>query len=315
MNPIQILGAVLVLLGLVLSDEHTKHGPRVPHQSDDGEHNAAFDHEAVLGSEDLEEEFAGLPPEEAKERLQTLAEEHDIDKDGQISKDEMYKWITSSFLNLDQQESNEKFEEEDEDRDGKVSWEEYLKKVYGYNPQDVEELRKTASEDKNEEARETESTLKMVDDDHRMFKAADEDKDGSLNPDEYMAFFYPHNYDHMHQFEIDRYLEQNDGDGDRKITLAEFTPEGASQESKITSKENFADLDKDKDGILKEEELKEWVAPATDELAEDEANHLIEMADTNGDGLLSMEEIVQKTDQFVGSSATDYGNFLRHEEL
>ena len=63
------------------------------------------------------------------------------------------------------------------------------------------------------------------------------------------------------------------------------------------------------------EELKEWVVPGTDELAEDEANHLINMADTNGDGQLTIKEILDKTDHFVGSSATDYGNFLRHEEL
>ena len=50
------------------------------------------------GSEDLEEEFAGLPPEEARRRLQRIAEQHDTDNDGQISKDEMYKWITNSFL-------------------------------------------------------------------------------------------------------------------------------------------------------------------------------------------------------------------------
>ena len=63
------------------------------------------------------------------------------------------------------------------------------------------------------------------------------------------------------------------------------------------------------------EELKEWVVPGTDELAEDETNHLISMADTNGDGQLTIEEILDKTDDFVGSSATDYGNILRHEEL
>lgn len=91
--------------------------------------------------------------------------------------------------------------------------------------------------------------------------------------------------------------------------------EGATDEARISSEDNFAELDKDKDSILSLEELKEWVVPGTDELADDEANHLISMADINGDGQLTMEEILDKTDQFVGSSATDYGNVLRHEEL
>ena len=39
----------LVLVGAVLSEEHTDHGPRVPHENVDGTHNTAYDHEAVLG--------------------------------------------------------------------------------------------------------------------------------------------------------------------------------------------------------------------------------------------------------------------------
>lgn len=39
----------LVLVGAVLSEEHTDHGPRVSHENVDGTHNTAYDHEAVLG--------------------------------------------------------------------------------------------------------------------------------------------------------------------------------------------------------------------------------------------------------------------------
>ena len=91
--------------------------------------------------------------------------------------------------------------------------------------------------------------------------------------------------------------------------------EGASAETRITSEENFKDFDKDGDGLLTPEEVKEWVVPGTDELAEDEVKHLFTMADADGDDNLSMDEILDKTDEFVGSSATDYGNFLRHDEL
>ena len=64
----------------------------------------------------------------------------------------------------------------------------------------------------------------MVEEDKRFFKQADENGDGSLNPDEYMAFFFPHNYPHMHSLELERYLQQNDADGDGKISLKEFSP-------------------------------------------------------------------------------------------
>ena len=39
----------LVFVGSVLSEEHTNHGPKVPHETADGTHNTAYDHEAVLG--------------------------------------------------------------------------------------------------------------------------------------------------------------------------------------------------------------------------------------------------------------------------
>ena len=64
----------------------------------------------------------------------------------------------------------------------------------------------------------------MVEEDYRSFQGADLNGDGSLSHEEYMAFFLPHNYEHMHNFELDRYLEQNDADKDGKISLAEFMP-------------------------------------------------------------------------------------------
>ena len=39
----------LILVSAVLSEEHTDHGPRAPHENIDGTHNTAYDHEAVLG--------------------------------------------------------------------------------------------------------------------------------------------------------------------------------------------------------------------------------------------------------------------------
>lgn len=317
------IAITVVLLGcdtpvsVMCEEETVNHGPHVVHEGENGEHNAAYDHQAVLGSEDLEEEFAGLHPEEARARLQKMAEQHDSDKDGVISKDEMYQWITASFISLDREEGMEKFRDEDENGDGVVTWEEYINKVFGFPLEEVDDMRQTLAKSggNEDEVKEIRSTLKIVDEDRRFFDGADLDTNGQLNHDEYMAFFFPHNYEHMYKLELERYLEQNDANSDGKISLKEFTPEDASPEGRITSEENFADLDKDKDGVLTPAELKEWVVPGTDELAEDEASHLFGLADINSDGKLTIDEILDKTEQFVGSSATDYGNLLRHEEL
>ena len=46
--------------------------PRDAHHEVDGQHDHAFDHEAILGSAKEAAEFDNLPPEEAKSRLRLL---------------------------------------------------------------------------------------------------------------------------------------------------------------------------------------------------------------------------------------------------
>lgn len=62
-------------------------------------------------------------------------------------------------------------------------------------------------------------------------------------------------------------------------------------------------------------EIKDWVLPDNNEAAVEEAEHLIERSDSDKDGKLSIEEIVNNHEDFVGSQATNYGEFLPKDEL
>ena len=93
-----------------------------------------------------------------------------------------------------------------------------------------------------------------------------------------------------------------------------FFSEDRDEETLIVDKENFNAYDEDKDGKLNQAEVKSWVIPDYKGAAEDEADHLIEHSDLDGDGKLVRAEILDKYELFVGSSATDYGRVL-HEEL
>ena len=65
-----------------------------------------------------------------------------------------------------------------------------------------------------------------------------------------------------------------------------------------------------------QDEIADWIAPADFDAAEAEANHLLFNADKNKDKKLTKEEIVDNMKFFVGSQATDYGNYLtRHDEF
>lgn len=86
-----------------------------------------------------------------------------------------------------------------------------------------------------------------------------------------------------------------------------------SAEDMIAERENFKYNDLNKDGDFTREEIIKWVAPNLDQVSIDEADHLIQATDKNGDGFLSKDEIVEEHELWVGSEATDYGEFLRDE--
>lgn len=94
------------------------------------------------------------------------------------------------------------------------------------------------------------------------------------------------------------------------LCLLTFISAGDDKEWIAIEKDRFKDYDKNHDGSLDYEEIKDWVLADNTEEAEEEAEHLIEEADDNDDKKLSEEEILNNVNTFVGSSATDYGRHL-----
>ncbi|XP_023930230.1 calumenin-B-like [Lingula anatina] len=307
----------LSFLLLLMSDwgicrEHTEHGGHLPRSNDDhyteGIHNADFDHEAVIGRKNLEEEFDQLPPEEAKERLGKLVDKMDQDKDGFVTKEELILWIVNSFRTLDEEDAESKFLEHDSNEDKYVSWEEYIRGSYNYAPKEIEDLKKEPNED-------NEHILESLQIDEIKFAAADQDKNNLLDENEYAAFLHPYDYKHMTDAEVAVTLLSLDKDKNGELSFQEFLgDEETSKESEIVEKDNFAELDKNKDGVLDNEELKAWVSPDNEEAAQREAEHLISESDVDKDGKVTKDEIVAQHELWVGSQATDYGEHL-HEEL
>ena len=72
--------------------------------------------------------------------------------------------------------------------------------------------------------------------------------------------------------------------------------------------------DKNADGKLDMAEMKAWITPAGFDHAEAEAHHLIHMSDDNKDNKLTVAEILNHYDVFVGSQATDYGEQLQKHD-
>jgi len=68
----------------------------------------------------------------------------------------------------------------------------------------------------------------------------------------------------------------------------------------------------DRDGVLNRQEIISWVLPSNEEIADEETSHLFAAADDDHDEVLSLEEILEHHDTFVGSEATDYGDHLHN---
>lgn len=78
-----------------------------------------------------------------------------------------------------------------------------------------------------------------------------------------------------------------------------------------------SEYDKNKDGQLNREEMRAWLIPDIQQTAKEEVDHLITEADHDKDEKLSIQEIVEEYQLFVGSEATNYGEHLENlkEEL
>lgn len=212
------------------------------------------------------------------------------------------------FRKLAEEEAEDHIDEIDSDGDGKVSWKEYL--IDNYSMEDEHEKKELIEFETYEEEQ------KMIKDDKEMFQAADSNKDGYLDLQEYVLFQNPEEHPQMLPIVYEQTMRDKDKNMDRVIDFKEFVGEEASRHDKewlIAEKDKFDnDFDLNKDGVLTGNEVLSWVVPSNDEVAKDVANHLFVAADEDHDDRLSYLEILNNHETFVGSEATDYGDHLEN---
>lgn len=289
--------------------EDGSYAPRDHGHMDGDEHHSEFDHEAILGSVKEAEEFDNLSPEESKKRLAVLVTKMDLNHDEFVDRHELKAWILRSFKSLLEEESTDRFEDIDTDGNDVITWEEYYADTYGMESDDDEDSERQFDPTKDEEK-------KLIADDKEMFEAADENKDGKLDPTEFVQFMSPEEFPQMFSVVLNQTLRNKDSNGDGKIDFQEYAAEQSRNHDKewlITEKDRFDnDYDKDGDGYLNGNEILSWILPSNDEVADDEVAHLFASTDDDHDDRLSYKEIIDKYDIFVGSEATDYGDHLQN---
>ena len=266
-----------------------------------------YDHEAFLGKEDAQE-FNELSPDESKRRLGVIVGKIDNDNDGQVTEEELKKWISFTQSRYIQEDTNKQFAHHDTDGNGVITWDEYKNSAYGMDFGENEE-----NKDEYE---------KMISRDKKRFDTADADGNSECTLDEFRAFLHPEEFDHMKGVVTQETMDEIDKNKDGFVDIDEYVgdmvhEDGEEPDWVSSEREQFHEYrDTNKDGKLDLEEVRSWIMPDDYNHAEAEAKHLIYEADDNKDGMLSKDEILGHHDTFVGSQATDWGEALkRHDEF
>ncbi|XP_055599728.1 calumenin isoform X2 [Uranotaenia lowii] len=296
----------------VLDHEVINH---VPHFQNE-EHNKQYDHEAFLGED--AKTFDQLEPEESRRRLGLIVEKIDTDKDSFVNLSELKAWIQYTQRRYIEDDVSRQWKQHNPNNDtDTIHWDTYRKNVYGFmdemDPKDLDQ------------GDENYSYKAMLSRDRRRWSVADRDGDDRLARAEFTEFLHPEESPYMRDIVVQETIEDIDKDNDGKVSVQEYIgdmyrgredsddePEWVKHERETFS--NFRD--KNKDGFMDSQEVRDWIIPADFDHAEAEARHLIYEADSDADEKLTKEEIIEKYDLFVGSQATDFGEALtRHDEF
>jgi len=225
-----------------------------------------------------------------KEGLEHVHKAMDANGDGKVGIQEIIDFGLRVRKHTAVKYSKTDLEDIDKSKDGKVSLEEYFKSLGLSAP--------GAKEDFDKEQRETEAGK---------FRAADDNGDGLLDGNELYQIFYPEFSPKVRAAEATAQLKNLDTNGDGKLSKKEFfgIEEAEDLEAEEAGgdlhQEDFSKFDADKDGHLNVEEL--IAHQSSDHIIHEEYDKIIEIADMDGDGQVTAQELRKAKSLLEGSDA------------
>lgn len=245
-----------------------------------------------------------------------IVEKIDTNNDGFVDLSELKAWIQFTQRRYIDDDVQRQWRSHNPENNDTIQWDNYRKNVYGFmDEMDASDL------DREDNGF---SYKAMLTRDRRRWSVADRDGDDALTKAEFTDFLHPEESPYMRDVVVSETVEDIDKDDDGRISVDEYigdmyraTDDESDEPDWVKhERETFKTFrDKDGDGSLNNEEVKDWIIPQDFDHAEAESKHLIYEADSDSDEKLTKEEILGKYDVFVGSQATDFGEFFRRVEV
>lgn len=256
-----------------------------------------YDHEAFLGEKEAKT-FDQLTPEESKERLGKIVDKIDVDQDGLVTLEELKQWILTSQKSYIVEDIERQWKSHNPDEKESILWEEYKKSSYGFLDEPDNGISKE----------DVQIYQNMINRDKRRWDLADLDQDQALTKAEFANFLHPEESEHMRDVVVDETLEDVDKDKDGKVSLDEYINDIYASDAAgndvpdwiHVEKEQFSNhRDKDKDGFMDKDEVRDWVLPQDFDQSEAEAKHLINEADADKVSCIQMSHLNRNAHFFV----------------
>jgi len=255
---------------------------------------------------------------------------HKADKnsDNHLTSAELEQWIQETTLrHLDEaiDETKRVMQLVDQNGDGHVTWDEYHYHFLVDNQ--LMDPIKAQKHDENEgHAELSPEDQEKIETEIEEWHEVDQDpKDGQLSQHEFLAFRHPEHIEVMLNEMVKDIMRSLDTDNDGRLSEDEFVavPKGELVDKKWEESEKeylqqrrkeFKELiDLDGDHFVNFKELVLYTNPRNSQHAKREVRDLMELADTNRDGRLSLDEVLQQKAAFFGSGLINAGRNMHDE--
>lgn len=314
----KVVVLLLSVLALSLAEETTTQGPSSTDKPKPQPHQSSLQRDNQPSSQQQSEEYRQLEPEEVKALLLKVVDENiDKDKDKLITVEELKDWLRVLQERVIQDNVDRQWAYYNPQSEDVLSWEGYYpeqkqvvtwEKYKNYTYPD-EALKDGAPE--SEELKEIKDMIRRAE---RRWKNADVDGDGNLSKEEFRDYIHPEESQRAGGVVVEEAMEDMDLDKNGEVSLEEYMthlqkvsgPEKEDPQWAAAQQGHFANyLDKNKDGSLDKEEMKEWVVPSYDR-SEAEAWRLVSIADVDQDTKLTREDIANYYEYYLSLLPPEY---------